>query len=197
MKSALLRQYHGRLKLFKQYGLDLRKAIRFILEKSGIRKSDSVLEVGTGKGGTAISLARRGIQFTTIDIDRKSLDISRTILRMMGLLKYAKVRRMDAEHLRFKNNSFNYVISVNFIHHAEHPRQCIREMARVAKYGVIIADLNKQGERVMDKIHGLEGKTHVKSRVLPDDIKRILKDSGLQVKVYRDHCQTVFAAKKR
>jgi ubiquinone/menaquinone biosynthesis C-methylase UbiE len=194
MKTTI-REYYKRIGVFKRHGYDLIKARAFVLGKAGI-KNGPVLEVGTGKGHTAIGLAKRGIRFTTIDLDRESLRIARNILEAMGLLKHVIVRRMNAESLCFKNNSFDYVVSVNFVHHAERPKQCIREMARVAKYGVIIADLNKRGEKVMDRVHGLEGKTHMKSRVSFDDIKRILKGLRLQVKVYRDNCQTVFVAKK-
>ena len=190
-----LREYYDRLKVFKRHGYDLIKTRKFVLDKSGI-KGGNILEVGTGKGHTAIGLAERGIRFTTIDIDEKSLAVARHNLKAKGFLKYARIKRMDAEKLRFKDDTFDCVISVNFIHHAKHPKRCVKEMIRVAKSSVIVTDLNKRGEAVMDEIHRLDGREHEKSKMSLSEIKEFFRELGLSVKVYRDTCQTVFIAKK-
>ena len=103
---------------------------------------------------------------------------------------------MNAEHLSYANGRFNYVISVNFIHHAKRPFLCIKEMLRVAQKGVEIADFNKQGERLMDRIHKEEGRTHKRSVIALAKIKTILQKNGIKVKTYRDKYLTVFVAKK-
>ena len=176
--------------------MDIVKTRYFILEKSGLRKSDSVLEVGTGNGHTAISLARKEINFTTIDIDKESLRIARNNLKAFGLLRYVTIKRMNAERLNYANGCFDYVISVNFIHHAKRPYLCIKEMLRVAGKGIVIADFNKQGEKLMDKIHKEEGRTHEKSAITLAKIKTILQKNGMKVKTYRDKYLTLFIARK-
>lgn len=196
MLSDTLKKYYGRLKVFKRHGLDVVKALYFILEKSGVKKNDSVIEVGTGNGHTAISMAGREIAITTIDIDRGSLRIARNNLKALGFLQYVTIRRMNAEHLNYGDNRFDYVVSVNFIHHAKRPCLCIKEMLRVAGKGVIIADFNKQGEKLMDRIHREEGRIHEKSAITLPEIKTILKKSGMKVKTYRDKYMTLFVAKK-
>ncbi len=135
MQSGTLKKYYSRLKVFKQYGLDIAKTRHFILEKSGIKKNNSVLEVGTGNGHAAISLARKKINVTTIDIDKESLHIARNNLKALGLLRYVTIKRMNAERLNYANSQFDYVISVNFLHHAKRPYLCIKEMLRVAGKG--------------------------------------------------------------
>ena len=196
MQSDTLKQYYGRLKVFKQHGLDLVKTRYFILEKSGIGKSDSVLEVGTGKGHAAISMARKKVNVTTIDIDKESLRIARNNLKAFGLLRYVTIKRMNAERLNYANGCFDYVISVNFIHHAKRPYLCIKEMLRVAGKGVVIADFNKQGEKLMDRIHKEEGHIHKRSSITLAKIKTIFQKNGLKVKTYRDKYLTLFVAKK-
>lgn len=196
MQSDMLKKYYGRLKVFRRHGLDIVKTRYFILEKSGIKKGDSVLEVGTGKGHAAISMARKKINVTTIDIDKESLHIARNNLKAFGLSRYVKIKRMNVEHLKYANGCFDYVISVNFIHHAKRPYLCIKEMLRVAGKGVVIADFNKQGERLMDRIHKEEGRTHERSAIALAKIKTILQKSSMKVKTYRDKYLTLFVAKK-
>jgi len=193
---GVLKEYYKRLSVFKEHGLDLLKTRQFILEKSGIKKSDSVLEVGTGKGHAAISFARNKINITTIDIDKESLSIARNNLKALGLLRYVTIKRMNAEHLNYADNGFDYVISVNFIHHAKRPYLCIKEMLRVTRKGAIIADFNKQGEKLMGKMHKEEGRTHERSAIALAKIKTILQKNGMKVKTYRDKYLTLFVAKK-
>lgn len=194
--NGALKAYHDRLTVFKRHGYDMMKARIFVISKSGIKGGD-VLEVGTGKGHLAIGLAKRGIRFTTIDIDQTTLTIAKHNLKEHGVLSQVCLKRMDAEKLRFKDSAFDHVISVNFIHHAKHPKLCISEMIRVSRRCIVIADLNKRGEAVMDKVHKLDGRKHKKSRMSLDGIKKFLEKSGLSVKVYQDTCQTVLIAKKR
>jgi ubiquinone/menaquinone biosynthesis C-methylase UbiE len=194
MKDPLA-EYKERMLQFKRNGFDMMKARKFILDKADF-ESRSVLEIGTGKGHTAVGLALRRIKFTTIDLDTVTLKIARKHLSLRRLVRYAVIKKMDAEKLRFKDSSFDYVISVNFIHHAKNPAKCLKEMIRVAKNKLIIADLNKRGERVMEKVHALDGHSHAASKMSLLGVKEYLKKARLVVKVYRDVCQTVIIAKK-
>ena len=191
----MIKKYLNRVAVFKKYGYDMMKAREFVLDKAGI-KGGKVLEVGTGKGHTAIGLAKRGINFITIDLDKEALRSSRGLLKSLGLLKFAKIKKMNAEELCFKDEAFDHVISVNFIHHAKNPKKCIREMLRVAKKSVVIVDLNKRGEAIMEKVHRLDGNVHEKSKMPLFEMRDYLKKNSYQVKSYKDACQTVSIAKK-
>ena len=63
---------------------------------------------------------------------------------------------MNAERLRYKPDYFSQVISVNFIHHAKNPARCLKEMMRVTKNKLIIADINKKGEWIIKEEQPLE-----------------------------------------
>ncbi len=190
-----LKEYHDRIEVFKRHGYDMMKARNFVINKSGINGGD-ILEVGTGKGHLAIGLAKRGVRFRTIDFDQKTLVIAKHNLKEHGVLDLVCIKKMNAEKLLFKNGAFDHVISVNFIHHAKRPKQCVREMIRVAKHSIVIADLNKRGEAIMDRVHRLDGHKHEQSRMTLGGVNEFLEKTGLSVKVYRDTCQTVFIAKK-
>lgn len=191
-----IKEGQARLRLFKKYGYDIPKARNFILAKAKLSKG-RVLEVGTGKGHLAIVLAKKGFKFTSIDLDRKAQKVAKTILKKLKFDKRAVLKIMNAERLRFPNSYFNSVISVNFIHHAKNPAKCIKEMVRVTKDTLVIVDLNSRGERIMGKVHALDGHSHAASKMSLAGVKEYLEKAGLFVKVYRDVCQTIIIAEER
>ena len=185
----------GRLKLFKKYGYDIPKARNLILAKAKLSKA-KILEVGTGKGHMAIALARKGFKLTSVDLDIKAQYIAKASLKAMKLDKLVILKVMNAERLQYKDDSFDYVISVNFIHHAKNPVRCLKEMIRLAKDKLVIVDINKKGERIMQKVHGLDGHSHAASKMSLQGVKAFLDKAGLSVKAYRDSCQTIIIARK-
>lgn len=191
----LLKQSRERLKLFKRHGYDIPKARRFILRKAGFAKG-GILEVGTGTGHMAIALARRGLRLVSIDLDRKAQKTAKSRLKALGLNNLVTLKIMDAERLRFKDTAFDNVISVNFLHHAKAPAKCFKEMTRVAKNKLVIADFNRKGERIAEKIHGLEGNTHPRSKLSSGSIAALLEKFGMAVTKHNDSCQYVLIATK-
>jgi ubiquinone/menaquinone biosynthesis C-methylase UbiE len=191
----LIKQDQDRLKLFKKYGYDIPKARNFILAKAGTIQG-RVLEVGTGRGHTAVALARKGIKLISIDLDKKAQSVAKLNLKKMKLNKYVVLKVMNAEKLIYPDNYFDSMISVNFIHHADHPGKCISEMVRVTKGKLVITDINRKGQRIMEKVHALDGHNHASSKMSMSAVVEILKNKGLIVKVYRDVCQTVIIVKK-
>jgi len=190
-----IKQDQERLKLFKKYGYDIPKARNFIFAKTRLSKG-KILEIGTGKGHMTAVLAKKGFKFISIDLDRKAQNTARMHLKSIKRNRSIILKIMDAEQLRYKDNSFDYVISVNFIHHAKNPSRCLKEMIRVAKSKLIIADINKRGERIMEKVHRLDGHSHEISKMSLKETEALLKKTGMKVSVYRDICQTVLIAKK-
>ena len=189
------RQEQKRLNIFKKYGYDISKARNFILTKAKLTQG-RVLEVGTGRGHMAIALARRGVKLVSIDLDKKAQNIAKLSIKAMKLDKYVVLKMMNAEKLHFPDNYFDSVIAVNFIHHAVNPAKCIKEMVRVTNGILVVADINKRGQRIMEKVHALDGHIHAASKMSLSGVKEYLEKAGLLVKVYRDVCQTVIIAKK-
>ncbi len=184
-----------RLKLFKKYGYDIPKARRFVLSKAKFGKG-SILEIGTGSGHMAVALAKKDHKLTSIDLDRKAQRTAGQNLRDAGLRRSVILKLMDAEKLKFEDGSFDSVISVNFLHHAKAPAKCLKEMIRVAGSIIVFADFNRNGERIAEKIHALDGHTHPRSKMALIDIKKLFRGSGMTVEAYNDTCQYVLVAKK-
>jgi ubiquinone/menaquinone biosynthesis C-methylase UbiE len=193
--NDLIKQDNDRLRLFKKYGYDIPRSRQFILTKAKI-SGGRILEVGTGKGHMVVALAKNGLRVVSIDLDRKAQKIAKRNLKSLKFDKFVSLKFMNAERLKYKDSSFDDVISVNFIHHAKNPAKCLKEMIRVAENRLIIADLNKRGEEVMKKVHALDGHSHASSKMSLLVTKKYLQKAGLVVKVYRDVCQTVIIAKR-
>ena len=194
--NDVIRSDKERLKLFKKYGYDIPKAKKFIISKAKLVKGGNMLEVGTGRGHMATALAQKGFKIVSIDLDKKAQDAARIHLKAIKRNKSVTLKIMNAERIQYKADYFSQVISVNFIHHAKNPVRCLKEMIRVAKNKLIIADINKRGERIMEKVHGLDGHSHEVSKMSLQETEGLLKKTGMKVKVYRDSCQTVLIATK-
>ncbi len=193
--NNLVKQDCDRLKLFKKYGYDIPRARQLILAKAKLSKA-KILEIGTGKGHMAIILAKKGFNLVSIDLDKKAQAIAEESLKTLKINKLVTLKIMNAEKLQYGNDSFDSVISVNFMHHAKNPIKCLREMIRVAKNKLVIADINKRGEQIMEKVHALDGHSHAVTKMSLLSAKEYLQKAGLLVKIYRDVCQTIIIAKK-
>ena len=194
--DPLMKQDNDRLKLFRKYGYDIPKARNYIIAKADLTKSGRMLEVGTGRGHMATVLAQKGFKLISIDLDKKAQGAAKMHLEAIKCDKSVILKIMDAEKLQYKDNHFSQVISVNFIHHANNPIKCLKEMIRVAKDKLIIADINRRGARIMEKVHKLDGHNHEVSKMSLKETEGFLREAGTKVKVYRDTCQTVLIATK-
>lgn len=194
--NDVIRRDKERLKLFKKYGYDISKARSYIIAKAGLTKGGRMLEVGTGRGHMATALAQKGFKLISIDLDKKAQDVARIHLKAIKCAKLVTLKIMNAERLQYKPDYFSQVISVNFIHHAKNPIRCLKEMIRVTKNKLVIADINKKGERIMEKVHELDGHSHEVSKMSLKETEGLLKKMGMKARVYSDSCQTVLIATK-
>lgn len=193
--SRFLKQYNERGKLLRKYGYDIVSSREFIIQKTQINNS-SILEIGTGKGYLALTLAKKGHIVHTIDMDQDALRFTSACARVMGLNKKIILKKMDAESLSYQDGAFDCVISVNLVHHLRNPKKCLKEMMRVAKDKIVVADLNKRGADILRKVHAAEGHKHEETKIPLPEIKEFFKKKGLAVKTYRHPCQTVFVCQK-
>ncbi|MBU1998564.1 MAG: hypothetical protein ABIG46_02355 [Candidatus Omnitrophota bacterium] len=69
-------------------------------------------------------------------------------------------------------------------------------MFRVINEKLVIADLNKRGERIMQKVHGLDGHKHYDSKMPLSSVKKLLVKLGMIVETYNDSCQIIMVARK-
>lgn len=194
--NSLLASLQKRTRQFKRYGYDLPASRRFFWKVSGVR-SGNVLEIGTGKGHLTALLAKKKVKVISIDLDGEVLKTAGAHLSELDLIRRVSLRKMNAEKLAFPSQSFDSVLSMDFFHHAGNPLRCLREMARVARRTIAIADLNSRGMRIMDRVHRTEGKRHETPKVPFRELGRYLRKNGFIVRSYRHNCHQIYIAQRR
>ncbi len=98
----------------------------------------TVLEVCCGSGLMTEALSRRGARVTGIDVSAGALARARERARRYAFRAIFHVA--DAEALPYRDRSFDVVAVHDGLHHLEDPGRAIREMARVARQGVLILE---------------------------------------------------------
>lgn len=98
----------------------------------------SGLEVGCATGALVDYLDSKGKVVTGVDFSKEMVDFAKTRRRSGRFLL------MDAEKLKFKSGSFEFVYCLNVLHHAQNWRRALKEMVRVASRKVLICEPNYQ-----------------------------------------------------
>lgn len=92
-----------------------------------------VLDIGTGPGFFAITMASCGCDVTAVDYTDAMLNKARKNAVMHG--QKVKFMQMDAHYLDFPDNSFDLIITRNLTWNLERPKQAYKEWHRVLAPG--------------------------------------------------------------
>ena len=91
--------FEERQTFYKKKGLDFQKSREFLLEKTG-RLEGSILEIGSGKGKTAITLVRAGYDIVSVDMNEEMLRGTALNLAYEKLLSKVKLNMMKNVRLK-------------------------------------------------------------------------------------------------
>ena len=127
---------HGESRLYS-YLMDF-KFERVINLLGQSLQGSNVLVSCCGSGMDAEYLARCGARVVAMDISGGCLGRARVRADRYGV-DYILVRG-DAENLPFSDSSFDYAFVHDGLHHLPEPERAIREMARVARRGILITE---------------------------------------------------------
>ncbi|MDD5084812.1 MAG: class I SAM-dependent methyltransferase [Candidatus Omnitrophica bacterium] len=190
-------RYLERKKLYESFGYDVDRERKFILGKT-LPIYGHILEVGTGKGYFALTLAEEGYKFTSVDVSEEEQDTAKLNLRYYNLERFVDFRIENAERLSFKNRSFDLVFSVNTIHHLTDPFKIVNELIRVTNfYGrIILSDFTEEGFKLVDEIHKTEGGKHEAGSVGLKSIGDYLTGRKLEVESCKSRFQEVIIARR-
>lgn len=104
------------------------------------KKEIKILDVGTGPGFFSIILTEEGYSLTAVDYTPAMLEQAR---ENAGLLApQIDFMQMDAQNLRFADESFDVVVSRNLTWNLENPGQAYSEWHRVLKKGGILLNFD-------------------------------------------------------
>jgi SAM-dependent methyltransferase len=107
-----------------------------------------ILDVATGSADIPRAILRwaavRALDVRLVGIDLHAKTLSEAAIESGGVARLRLVRA-DAQCLPFADGSFDYAVTNMFLHHLndEQVVLVLREMARVARRGIVAADLNR------------------------------------------------------
>ena len=121
-------------KIFSQFG-------EHLVEQIPLARGAHVLDIATGKGAVLLPAARRvgsEGQVTGIDLSGGILKETEHLARAEGLTN-VELRKMDAEHLEFQDQTFDFVTCAFALNLFPDQEGALREMYRVCKPGGLIS----------------------------------------------------------
>jgi len=196
--SDHLKHTEFRLKQFKELGYDIVGSRKYVLKCAG-ELTPKILELGTGKGHTAMAIAKAGYSLTSIDNDPDILDIAKAWIAKSGLLSSVDLICENIEKLNFPNNSYSTIISVDLWHHLKNYRVSLNEMLRVwnGKGPLVISDLNENGMKIVNDLHESEGNIHSCCKIGINKLGDILNEMNIPFIKNNGVCEMVYVINKK
>jgi 2-polyprenyl-3-methyl-5-hydroxy-6-metoxy-1,4-benzoquinol methylase len=109
---------------------------RVLMEFAQITPGTTALDVGTGTGRAALTLAAAGARVTGVDASGEMLSVARErALRQRHQIVFAPA---DAHALPFHDRAFDLAVSLRVLMHTPDWRRCVGEICRVARRSVIL-----------------------------------------------------------
>jgi len=174
--------FRARTERYARLGFDRFAAAEFVIGTGG-RLSGPALDVGTGKGLTAMALARRGLEVVSVDPDADEQDLALLLADEAGLADRIRFARGDACDLPFPGGHFGCAALVGVLHHLQDAVPVLSETARVLKPGgiVILADFSPKGLEIVARVHREDGREHPVTGATPKSAAAFLSTRGFAV----------------
>jgi ubiquinone/menaquinone biosynthesis C-methylase UbiE len=147
------------------------------------RRTDVALDVATGTGFTAVSLARSVKHVVGIDLTKEMLVKARQFAHAQGVVNIT-FQTGDALSLEYPDSSFDIVTTRRATHHFEDVPKFLLEAKRVLKHrgrlGIVDMSPPKGAERFMNRIEILRDGSHVEA-FTPEAWKSMVSQAGLRI----------------
>ena len=134
-------------------------------------KDKRVLVVGCGFGDDALRIAKLGAKVSAFDLSPDSLEIAKALALREGL--DILFEEMPAENMIYADNSFDYILSRDILHHVDIPK-AMREIVRVAKPGAIFVVNEIYSHSITDKIRH----STIVEKILYPKMRRLIYGPG-------------------
>ena len=152
------------------------KRRRDILEKISplLKKSDNILDIGTGIGDVCNELIKIGHTITPVDVKNSSL------------FENIKPVIYSGERLPFEDKKFDVSLLLTVLHHIKDPVAALKEAARVSKRVIVMEDtydnaLQKYITFAMDSATNLEFFGHPHTNKTKSEWEKIFDELGLKI----------------
>ena len=121
------------------------KLLDLVVDSSGVKDGDNVLDVGCGTGLLALKFLKEAdCLIYGIDSSSEMLEIFKDKIAELGLSKNISLEVQDAENLDFKNGNFDIIASTVAMHHVKDKYPVIKKIYDLLKEGgrFLIGDID-------------------------------------------------------
>lgn len=154
-----------------------------IVEITGIKENQSVLDVATGSGFLALEFAKKTKNVTGCDITRNMLLHAREKQKDPG--PNVDFLLCDVESLPFPDGTFDIVSCRFAFHHFPDPGKALLEMRRVCRKSIVLVDGVSPEDPEKSKFHNeiekMRDPSHVRINSL-SEIKKMFEETGTVIK---------------
>ena len=179
--------------IIKKYDYYDRVKDRLEILRVGKVKNSKLLDIGAGY--LSILAAKKfNCKVTSIDVSQKKIEK----LKEAAKKERVKIRflKADGTKLPFADNSFDISVAYGTLHHCgkKYP-QMVREMSRVSKKKVIVAEMTPCGVHLFDKyLHPEEN--HGKMALDLENVRKLLEYYFKKIEIFHRKCFTTFVCIK-
>jgi ubiquinone/menaquinone biosynthesis C-methylase UbiE len=157
----------------------------WIVDVAALTGTERVLDVATGGGHVAFSLAPHSAEVVALDLTREMLQVAEqeAIKRQLANIRFLEG---DAQKLPCADASFDVVVCRQAAHHFPHVSQAVQEWRRVLKPGgkLVLDDTIAPEEPVIDvflnEIEALRDPSHVRS-LRHSEWNTLLRENGFTI----------------
>lgn len=184
---------------YLRLGYDRFAASDFVIAGGG-RLSGPALDIGTGKGLTALALAKKGLEVISVDIDADEQAFALFLASEANLDHRIKFVCQDAAKLPYPDGYFGCVVMSDILHHLEDAAPLLKDAARVlAPPGImIIADFSVEGFEIVARLHREDGHLHAVSGETLETAEKFLTARGFKIKKrLSGHMQEIIVLTKK
>ncbi len=123
----------------KSGGLTLHPNVKKMIDSIALSKDMEILEIGCGRGDTALHIAKKVKSIIGIDYSSEAIKIAKKIQKKYPkrIQEKSKFLIMDATRLKFEDNSFDLVLLIDTLDHLaiQEQEKMFKEISRVLKSG--------------------------------------------------------------
>jgi ubiquinone/menaquinone biosynthesis C-methylase UbiE len=108
--------------------------LSMITKHSQIKKGDNVLDIGCGTGLLSLKILKKtDCLITGIDNSKKMMAVFQDKIKHLNLNSKITCNMMDANHLNFKKNTFDKVVSSVTLHHLKNKASFIKKVHKILR----------------------------------------------------------------
>lgn len=198
----------GKVRLKELQGANFQAWEKIISEHLPAGKKLKVLDVGTGAGFFSIIFSKLGHEVIGIDVSQKMLDEAKKISAEFDCR--AEFIKMNAQNLKFDDETFDAVISRNLTWTLPDAMQAYREWSRVLKIGGVLMNFDSDcgkinfeknsdadnvhadiTEKLLDECNDIKNSLRITTHTRPGWDVELLKKFGFAVEFEEDISEKV------